>query len=112
MCKGPFLEKKIKKNHSRVTVLCAMLIFGPTGKGLLRQSLHVHKVSLEAPGPIRYREWIRMMRKQGHGSRFVRLRFLPYDSLSMEVSLILLEDLRVTADHWVKSGLSLRLNDR
>ena len=42
----------------------------------------------------------------------VRLRIIPYDSLSMEVSLTLLEDLWVTADHWVKSGLSLRLNDR
>jgi hypothetical protein len=121
MCKGPshrykkqkFKKEKISKSidHSHVTVLRAMLIFGPTGKGLPRQSLHVHKVSLEAPGPIRYWEWIRMMRKQGHGSRFVRPRILPYDSLSMEVSLTFLEDLRVTADHWVNSGLSLRLND-
>ena len=122
MCKGPshrykkqkFKKEKISKSidHSHVTVLRAMLIFGPTGKGLLRQSLHVHKVSLEAPGPIRYREWIRMMRKQGHGSRFVRLRFLPYDSLSMEVSLEPLEDLRIPRITELTQDCNIGLNDR
>ena len=61
------IYKKYKSiDHRHVTVLCAMLMFG-----LSRQSLHVHKVSLKGPGPLRYRQWIKIMWKQGHGSRIV-----------------------------------------
>jgi hypothetical protein len=90
---------------------CTMLISGPTGKGLPRQSLRVHKSArltltlLDTGGGW---EWW-----ESKGWISVRAGcILLYDSLSMDVSLELLEDLRIPRITELTQDCNIGLNDR